>query len=283
MTLRLYFFTGLAILATSSVARSDPDRLRQPGSSSVPFSPLPGTYPPWGSIQGSERTLEKTVPKSTRQANKMEKVTGDGEDRPGRTVSDTARSRGDGRSSGMAALLSLAVPGAGQAYAGRGTSARFFLFTEGALWVGQIGFRLLAGARDKSFKGFSAAHAGVRVENKGERYFDEVASYTSIYIRNSVARFLDGPDADQLSETPENVWEWDSEASRIRFQKLRSASTSARRNALLFVGGLVLNRFIGAIHAASAARSGSAPPDASGVVLLPNPRGGWVMAMTRRF
>ena len=268
MTLRLYFFTGFAILATSSVARSDPDRLRKPA-------------PP-------VRTLEKAVPNSREDesaghANKMKKVTRDGEDRPGKAVSDTTRYRGDGRSTGMAALLSLAVPGAGQAYAGRGTSARFFLFTEGALWVGQIGFRLLAGARDKSFKGFSAAHAGVRVQNKGERYFDEVASYRSIYIRNSVARFLDGPDADQLPETPENVWEWDSEASRRRFQKLRSASTSARRNALLFVGGLVFNRFIGAIHAASAAQSGSAPPDASGVVILPNPRGGWMMAMTRRF
>lgn len=196
----------------------------------------------------------------------------------GRAPADTARGARGAKSPKLAALLSLVAPGAGQAYAGGGRSARFFLFSEGALWAGNIGFRVLARARDNAFKGFAAAHAGVRPGGKGARYFDDVASYKSITVRNSAARYLDGPDADLLPETPDNFWEWDSEASMRRFQRLRSASTSARRDALLCVGGLVLNRFAGAIHAASLARSRSLS-----AVLVPDLRGGWAFAVSGTF
>lgn len=199
----------------------------------------------------------------------------------GKALTDTARIARGSKSPKLAAFMSLALPGAGQAYAGGGGSARFFLFSEGALWAGNIGFRLLARARDNAFQGFAAARAGVRPQGKGARYFDDVASYKSLYVRNSAARYLDGPNADLLPETPENFWEWDSEASMRRFQKLRSASTSARRDALLCVGGLVLNRFAGAIHAASLARNRSL--GAVSAVLVPDLRGGWAFAVSGAF
>ena len=196
---------------------------------------------------------------------------------------DTAQAVRGAKSPKLAAFLSLVAPGAGQAYAGGEKSARFFLFTEGALWAGNIGFRLLARARDNTFKGFSSAHAGVRPGGKGARYFDDVAFYKSIYIRNSTVRYLDGPDAELLPETPDNFWEWDSDASMQRFQRLRSASTSARRDALLCVGGLVLNRFAGAIHAAALVHSRSEARRAVSAVLVPDLRGGWAFAMSGTF
>ena len=199
-----------------------------------------------------------------------------GEDR--RTSADTVRTVQRARSPKVAGLMSLVLPGAGQAYAGGGTSARFFLFSEGMLWAGNVGFRVLARARDNTFKGFAAAHAGVRALDKGARYFDEVASYPSLTVRNSAARYLGGPDADLIPETPDHFWEWDSEASRQRFQRLRSASTSARRDALLCVGGLVLNRFAGAIHAASLARS-----RALRAAFVPDLRGGWAFTLSGAF
>jgi hypothetical protein len=177
--------------------------------------------------------------------------------------------------------MSLALPGTGQAYAGGRVSARFFWFTEGTLWAGNIGFRLLAGARDRTYRSYAAAHAGVRPSGKDARYFDEVAAYPSLAARNSAARYLDGPGASLLPETPDNAWAWDSEASRGRFIKLRGASTAARRNALLCVGGLALNRFAAAIHAAYLARRSAGTGASTTLLLVPDLRGGWALALAR--
>ncbi len=201
----------------------------------------------------------------------------------GKPSGDTSRVAPNGKSPKLAALMSLVLPGTGQAYAGGRGSARFFLFSEGALWAGNIGFRLLARARDNTFKAFAAAHAGVRVQGKDARFFDDVASYPSLAVRNSVARYLDGPDAELIPETPDNAWAWDSDASMRQFQKLQSISTSARRDALLCVGGLVLNRFVGAIHAATLARRPATAPRVLSVTLGPDFRGGWAFAMSGAF
>ena len=201
----------------------------------------------------------------------------------GKAAGDTGRVAPGAKSPKLAAFMSLVLPGTGQAYAGGRRSARFFLFSEGALWAGNVGFRLLARARDNTFRAYAAAHAGVRVQGKDARYFDDVSSYPSLAVRNSVARYLDGPDAALIPETPDNAWEWDSDASLRRFQGLRSASTSARRDALLFVGGLVLNRFVGAIHAAYLARLPAAARNALSVTLTPDLRGGWAFAVSGAF
>ena len=158
-----------------------------------------------------------------------------------------------------AALLSLLLPGAGELYAGGRRSSRFFFFTEGAFWAAMVAFRALESSREATFKSFAAAHAGARTEGKPESYFDEMVQYQSIYARNARALFLDGDLADLRPEVPGEIWEWDSEASRDKFQELRSKATSARQKALLFVGALLFNRFSSSLNAARIARKTGTP------------------------
>ena len=162
-------------------------------------------------------------------------------------------------------FLSLLVPGTGELYAGGPRSGRFFLFTEGTFWSGMVAFRLLKSARESTFKSYAAVHAGARTEGKPDRYLDELAQYPSIYARNARARFVDGDLATLRSETPENIWEWDSEESRQKYQELRGKANSAKQKAFLFVGALVFNRFASTLNAVRIARKTRVEPASSPV------------------
>jgi hypothetical protein len=154
-----------------------------------------------------------------------------------------------------AAFLSVLVPGVGELYAGGGKSGRFFLFTEATFWVGWAAFKQVSNTRRSTFQSYAAAHSGVQAEGKPNSFFDQMNRFTSIYDRNTSAELRNGSDADLIPETAENIWEWDSDASRLAFQELRSRETSARQKSLMFVGALVFNRFASAINAASIART----------------------------
>ncbi len=186
-----------------------------------------------------------------------------------------------GKSPAGAAVLSLVLPGLGEFYAGGRRSARFFLVTEGIFWSGMATFRFLESYRVDAYHAHAAAHAGIRLKNLPESFIKEVGDFESIYERNRRERFLAGEHANIRAETDDRIWEWDTEASRIRFLDLRSRATSAEQKAFLFIGGLILNRFASALNAASIARKSRAQN--AGVKLLVDPRGGLYASIQRGF
>ena len=153
-----------------------------------------------------------------------------------------------------AALLSILVPGLGELYAGGHRSSRFFLFTEATFWTALATFKHLEFSREDNFKAFAAEHADLNTSDKSDTFIDDVGIYNSIYARNARERFVAGELAEFIDETPENIWEWDSDDSRRQFRELRSKSTSARQKSMLFVGALLFNRFASSINAAHIAR-----------------------------
>lgn len=186
-----------------------------------------------------------------------------------------------GKSPAGAAVLSLVLPGLGEFYAGGRRSARFFLVTEGMFWCGMATFRFLESYRVDAYHAHAAAHAGIKLKDLPESFIKEVGDFESIYERNRRERFLAGEQANLRAETDDRVWEWDTEASRIRFLDLRSKATSAEQKAFLFIGGLILNRFASALNAASIARKNRARD--TGVKLLVDPRGGLYASIQRGF
>ncbi|HCK11025.1 hypothetical protein MK139_06140 [bacterium] len=153
-----------------------------------------------------------------------------------------------------AAFLSLLVPGLGEIYAGGPKSGRFFLFTEASLWAGLALFEHLETTRRENFKAYASAHAGLNTTGKSDTFLEEVTVYESIYSRNAHKLFTSGENASLVEETPHNIWEWDSSDSRSQFRVLRRKANSARQKGLLFVGGLLFNRFASAINASHIAR-----------------------------
>ena len=153
-----------------------------------------------------------------------------------------------------AAFLSLIVPGLGELYAGGPRSGRFFLFTEASLWAGLALFEHLETSRRENFRSYAAAHAGLSTDGKSDTFLEEVTAYESIYARNSHENFIRGENADLMNESLENLWEWDTNASRSEFRVLRRKANSARQKGMLFIVGLLFNRFASAINAAHIAR-----------------------------
>jgi hypothetical protein len=154
-----------------------------------------------------------------------------------------------------AAFLSILLPGLGELYAGGKKSSRFFFFTEGMFWTGLIGFKKLNHARIHTFEAYAAAHAGTNLDGRQNSHLDRVSNYKSIYDYNTRVIFVEGEFANPLPETSENIWEWDSSASRTQFIDLRSKATWARTRSFLFVGALLFNRFASAFNAAHVAHS----------------------------
>jgi hypothetical protein len=187
-----------------------------------------------------------------------------------------------GKSPAKAAVLSLVLPGLGEFYAGGRRSARFFVVTEGIFWSGMATFRFLESYRIDTYRAHAAAHAGIRLADLPESFVKEVGNFDSIYERNQRERFLAGEHANLRAETPDLVWEWDAQASRVKFQDLRSKATSAEQKAFLFVGGLIFNRFASALNAASVARR-TRTRGTTDLKLHVDPRGGLYASLGHGF
>jgi hypothetical protein len=180
-----------------------------------------------------------------------------------------------------AAFLSILLPGLGELYAGGPRSGRFFLFTEASLWTGMALFEHLETTRRENFKSYAAAHAGLNTEGKSDTHLEEVNAYESINARNAHELFIRGDAADLIEETPENAWEWDANASRSEFRGLRRKANSARQKGLLFVGGLLFNRFVSSINAAHIARK--TLPRPLTFHFVPHPDNGFSAGLTASF
>ena len=187
---------------------------------------------------------------------------------PGRVLADRGEEGPNASVSPRRAFWSsLLVPGWGQAQLGeRGTAGRY-LAVEAVLWSGFLGWRHVGGVRRDTYRTYAADHAGADGAGKSGEFFDDLGFYESRLQHNQFARVDEGADAYLYPATAEYFWEWDSEASRLRFRELRNAAQTARRNALYATGLVLANHLASAVHAARQARgaavtdeTGAAPP-----------------------
>lgn len=154
---------------------------------------------------------------------------------------------------------SLLIPGWGQIQSGQPASGRLFLVTEAALWSGYLGWQHVGGIRRDTYRTYANDHAGAVTAGKSGGYLDDLGFYESRLQHNQFARVDEGADANLYPDTRGYFWEWDGEASRLRFRDLRNAAETAERNALYATGLVVANHLISAIHAARTARRAQHP------------------------
>lgn len=177
---------------------------------------------------------------------------------------------------------SLVLPGWGQHAAGESLAARRFLTTEAMLWLGYLGMQAVGDVRERNYRTYAATHAGARTEGKDGEYFDDLGFYASHQQHNRFARVDDGAQAELYPGTAEFSWEWDDEASRLRYRELRNGATGMKRNALYLTGLVVVNHLVSAVHAGRAMRLRDEAAGALSLDWRPSP-GGAFLGLRRRF
>ncbi len=145
-------------------------------------------------------------------------------------------------------VLSFILPGAGEYYAGSKKMAKIFLSSEIILWTAYFSFRTYGNWKKEDYIQLAVSHAGVNASGKDHPYFVNIENFNDIRAYNETK--LRQRQFDELY--PENgsySWQWDSEVSRLQFERLRVASDTAYHRSLFVIGGILVNHIISGIDA----------------------------------
>jgi len=149
---------------------------------------------------------------------------------------------------GKAFFMSLLLPGWGQHYAGARTKRNIFFGLEIGMWASYSGFTTYSAWREQDYKTYAATHAGVNLDGKNNTYFIDVGNFASIYEHNGY-RLQQRNFNKYYQDIDFYYWQWDSQASRDKFDQLRISADTADNRALFMLGAIVANHVISAIDA----------------------------------
>lgn len=118
-----------------------------------------------------------------------------------------------GESRVVAALLSAAVPGAGQAYLGWRASAEAFLIAEGTVWGSRFYLKRRASGVEDAYIAYGASRAGSDPRYRDAAYYDDMTRYWNSERANQHYQ-----DPDRYTGT--RVWTWHSREEWRHFSSL---------------------------------------------------------------
>jgi hypothetical protein len=164
---------------------------------------------------------------------------------PGSGINQNIKLTENKKSSGLAMILSLIVPGAGHFYAGRMDVGKYFLTGEVMSWLGIVGLNLYGNAVRDDSRSFASMHSGLNVSGKSDDYFSNVGNYTNIYEYNDDK--LRKGEYDKLYDINNNFWSWDNTDNKYFFDNQRKKSERIYNSRIIFASVLVVNRIVSAI------------------------------------
>ena len=162
-----------------------------------------------------------------------------------------------------------------------GLLATVFAATELALWTTFASFRIYGNWKRNDYRLFAVAHAGVDLTGKDDQYFVDIEDYMNIVAYND-AKLRQRDLYALYPETEFWNWNWDSEASREAYEKMRVASDKAFNRSLLVVAAIMLNHITSGIDAVRIARKADPSdenPTRIGFIGLPE--GGMVVSLSK--
>jgi hypothetical protein len=157
------------------------------------------------------------------------------------------------KSAFRAGLYSALVPGGGQYYLGNRRTARYFFAAEAATWIAYFSFHTYGNWREDDYIRYASEHANAQLEGKSDEFRTWVGFYNNVREFNSFGRVGD-PERAYLEDTPENHWEWQSDAERRMYRDLRNGSKEAYRRADFMIVAAVVDRMISIIDAIRSAK-----------------------------
>ena len=159
---------------------------------------------------------------------------------------------GSRKATGLAAIYSLVLPGMGELYAGDFSSGKYFLVSEGLLWLTYAAFEIYGNSVRDDARLYAVSNAGVSPAGKNDQFYVDVGNFLNVADYN---------DKKLRDRTPSLVydpaagygWQWGSDSQRLTFRDLRVHSENMFNNQKFVAAAILINHVASAINAARAA------------------------------
>jgi len=152
------------------------------------------------------------------------------------------------KSSGLAILYSLLLPGMGELYADGYESGKYFTIAEGVLWGTYIGMSIHASNQQDNYKAYAITNASITTSGKDDDYFATIGEYQNIEDYND--QKASERNFDQMYSTTTSFWKWQSNEDRRTYRSMWTSSEQTYNDLRFVVGAMILNRVVSAINAA---------------------------------
>lgn len=153
----------------------------------------------------------------------------------------------DKKSTTLAVLYSVLLPGMGELYLGNYNSGKLFTMADAALWITYFGMDYYSKYQKDNFKTFAAVNGGVKPGVYSDAYYADLGNYMGITEYNDEKSFQ--RQFTEMYDANLQVWQWDSQTERREYRRIWLSSQQSKINLRFVVGALVLNRAVSAINA----------------------------------
>jgi hypothetical protein len=151
------------------------------------------------------------------------------------------------KSSGLAIVYSLLLPGMGELYADAYDSGVYFTVADGVLWGTYIGMNVYGNWQKDRYISYAQTNADITTENKDDDYYATISEYLSIDQYNDQKAFE--RNFDEMYNTEQYFWKWNTSEERKVYRDMWVSSEQTLNDVRFVVWGLLLNRVISAINA----------------------------------
>ena len=161
------------------------------------------------------------------------------------------------KSPGLAAVYSLIIPGMGELYAGNFASGKYFLASEGILWLTYAAFEIYGNTVRADARLYAVTYAGVNAAGKTDQFFVDVGNFLNVADYND-KKLRDRNPSLVYDPAAGYSWQWGSDAQRQTFRDMRVHSENMFNNKKFVGAAILVNHVASAINAARAAISHNA-------------------------
>ncbi len=151
------------------------------------------------------------------------------------------------KSTGLAIVYSLLLPGMGELYANAYDSGVYFTVADGVLWGTYIGMNVYGNWQKDRYISYAQTNADVTTENKDDDYYATISEYLSIDQYNDQKAFE--RNFDEMYNTEQYFWKWNTSEERKVYREMWVSSEQTLNDVRFVVWGLLLNRVVSAINA----------------------------------
>jgi len=151
------------------------------------------------------------------------------------------------KSTGLAIVYSLLLPGMGELYAGAYDSGVYFTIADGVLWGTYIGMNVYGNWQKDRYTTYAQTNAGITTENKDGDYYATISEYMNIDQYNDQKAFE--RNFNEMYNTDQYFWKWNTSEERKTYRDMWISSEQTLNDVRFVVWGLLLNRVVSAINA----------------------------------